>query len=144
MTLSGEVEAMGDIFGRMNRQCYEKCIGESVRSGTAYENELGHDEEQCLINCATKFVRVLPPTPDGHQQTHDASCYFLPANLSARYILRHLLPNLQRNGALTGSETRSRSGSDRLIRGTHPQVQQRVMEEFVKESEVQAKSAGLT
>ncbi|KAJ1487102.1 hypothetical protein T484DRAFT_1942151 [Baffinella frigidus] len=80
MVLSGEVEAMGDIFGRMNRQCYEKCIGESVRNGTAHEDELCIDEEKCLVNCATKFVRV----------------------------------------------------------------QQRVMEEFVKESEVQAAAAGLT
>jgi hypothetical protein len=52
---------MGDIFGRMNRQCYEKCIAESIRDGTAFEDELSLDEEKCLVNCATKFVRVLCP-----------------------------------------------------------------------------------
>ena len=61
MTLTNEVEAMGDIFGRMNRQCYEKCIAESIRDGTAFEDELSLDEERCLVNCATKFVRVLCP-----------------------------------------------------------------------------------
>mmetsp|Transcript_66000 Transcript_66000/g.137476 ORF Transcript_66000/g.137476 Transcript_66000/m.137476 type:complete len:109 (+) Transcript_66000:222-548(+) len=56
MMLTGEVEAMGDMFTRMNRQCYQKCMAAAVVDGSARSDELSLDDEKCLESCAVKFV----------------------------------------------------------------------------------------
>ena len=50
--LHGEVEAMGDMFMRMNRQCYEKCINPSVSEGRGIgTDDLSLDDENCIAIC---------------------------------------------------------------------------------------------
>ena len=56
MTLTNEVEAMGDMFTRMNRRCYDKCLANAVAEGRDYGEELSIDEDKCLVSCASKFV----------------------------------------------------------------------------------------
>mmetsp|Transcript_18851 Transcript_18851/g.45298 ORF Transcript_18851/g.45298 Transcript_18851/m.45298 type:complete len:107 (-) Transcript_18851:112-432(-) len=56
IALAGEVEAMGDMFTRMNRQCYQKCCNQRILDGMDYNDELSLDDERCLESCATKFM----------------------------------------------------------------------------------------
>jgi hypothetical protein len=72
--LHGEVEAMGDMFMRMNRQCYEKCINPSVSEGRGTgTDDLSLDDENCVAICTGTRRRMrmylrhtilaLPPCP---------------------------------------------------------------------------------
>mmetsp|Transcript_9201 Transcript_9201/g.14545 ORF Transcript_9201/g.14545 Transcript_9201/m.14545 type:complete len:109 (+) Transcript_9201:159-485(+) len=56
--LTGEVEAMGDMFTRMQRQCFDKCCAADVVEGRARDDELSLDDERCLERCASKFMQV--------------------------------------------------------------------------------------
>ena len=67
--LQNEVEAMGDMFTRMNRQCYEKCLSKPIFEGkgdylfpmfdgkgvSTGDPELTLDDNNCVSNCAAKF-----------------------------------------------------------------------------------------
>ena len=64
--LHGEVEAMGDMFMRMNRQCYEKCINPSVSEGRGTgTDDLSLDDENCVAICTgtRRRMRMCPWNP---------------------------------------------------------------------------------
>lgn len=58
IALAGEVEAMGDMFTRMNRQCYQKCMNQRIVDGIDRSEDLSLDDEKCVESCAAKFLAV--------------------------------------------------------------------------------------
>lgn len=50
--LHNEVEAMGDMFTRMNRQCYEKCLNSAVLESRSKDDDLSLDDDNCVAACA--------------------------------------------------------------------------------------------
>jgi len=50
--LHNEVEAMGDMFTRMNRQCYEKCLNSAVQEARSKDDDLSLDDDNCVAACA--------------------------------------------------------------------------------------------